>query len=142
MSPATYQWNLALHVFGIVLWTGGMLACLRLLAAHGAAGKAAPEGLILTERRTAVMMDIGATIAMITGLYLLFRSPTSPLTSGGWMHAKLTLVVLGMLTLHGFTRVKVRKFRNGDVRPLPGFLVPVFIAVALGVIVLVEVRPF
>jgi putative membrane protein len=142
MSPATYQWNLALHVFGIVLWTGGMLACLRLLAAHGAAGKAAPEGLILTERRTAVMMDIGATIAMVTGLYLLFRSPTSPLTSGGWMHAKLTLVVLGMLTLHGFTRVKVRKFRNGDVRPLPGFVVPVFIAVALGVIVLVEVRPF
>jgi putative membrane protein len=142
MSPATYQWNLALHVFGIVLWTGGMLACLRLLAAHGAAGKAAPEGLILTERRTAVMMDIGATIAMVTGLYLLFRSPTSPLTSGGWMHAKLTLVVLGMLTLHGFTRVKVRKFRNGDVRPLPGFVVPVFIAVALGVILLVEVRPF
>jgi putative membrane protein len=142
MSPATYQWSVAIHVFGIVLWTGGMFACLRLLAAHGAVGKTAPEGLILAERRTAVLMDIGATIAMLTGLYLLFFAPTKPLTQGGWMHAKLTLVVLGVLGLHGFARAKVRKFRNGDVRALPGFVLPVFLAVVLGVIVLVQVRPF
>jgi uncharacterized membrane protein len=142
MSPATYQWNLAIHVFGIVLWTGGMFACLRLLAAHGAAGKAAPEGLSLAERRTAVVMDIGATIALLTGLYMLFYSPTQPLKQGGFMHAKLTLVVLGVFGLHGFTRAKVRKFRNGDVRALPGFVVPLLLAVVLGVIVLVQVRPF
>lgn len=141
MSPAIFQWILAIHVFGIVLWTGGMLACLRLLAAHGAAGKAAPEGLILTERRTAVLMDIGAAIALLTGLHLLF-GPTKPLTQGGFMHAKLTLVVLGMFGLHGFVRAKVRKFRSGDVRPLPGLMLPVFLVVVLGVIVLVRVRPF
>lgn len=142
MSSATYQWMLAIHVFGMVLWTGGLLACLRLLAAHGAAGKAAPEGLSLTERRTAVLMDIGATVAILTGLHLLFASPTKPLTQGGWMHAKLTLVVLGVLVPHIVTRIKVRKFRNGDVSPLPGFLMPTLIAVVLGVIVLVQVRPF
>jgi putative membrane protein len=141
MSSAIIQWILAIHLFGIVLWTGGMLACLRLLSAHGAAGKAAPEGLILTERRTAVLMDIGATIALLTGLHLLF-GPTKPLTQGGWMHAKLTLVVLGMFGLHGFVRAKVSKFRKGDVRPLPGFVMPVFLIVVLGVIVLVRVRPF
>jgi putative membrane protein len=141
MSSAIYQWSVAIHVFGIVLWTGGMLACLRLLSAHAAVGKAAPEQFSLTERRTAVVMDIGATIALLTGLYLLF-GPTKPLTQGGWMHAKLTLVVLGMFGLHGFVRAKVRKFRNGDVRPLPGFVLPVFLVVALGVIVLVQVRPF
>src|SRR5690606_15778908 len=95
MSPATNEWILAIQLFGIVLWTGGMLACLRLLATHGAVGKSAPEQLSLTARRTAVLMDIGATIALLTGLHLLF-GPTKPLTQGGWMHAKLTLVVLGM----------------------------------------------
>jgi protoporphyrinogen IX oxidase len=143
MSPsATYQWIVAIHVFGIVLWTAGMFACLRMLAAHGAVGKAAPEGLILAERRTAVLMDIGATIAILTGVYMTFFVTPSPLTTGGWLHAKLTLVVLGVLGLHVFARVKVRKFRNGDVRPLPGFALPVFLAVVLGVIVLVQVKPF
>ena len=142
MSPATYVWSLAFHVFGIVLWTAGMFACLRMLTAHGAVGKAAPQGLILAERRTAVLMDIGATLAILTGLYLTFFAPTKPLTQGGWLHAKLTLVVIGVLGMHVFARVKVRKFRNGDVRPLPGFMLPVFLAVVLGVIVLVQVRPF
>jgi putative membrane protein len=142
MSSATYQWTLAIHVFGIVLWTAGMFACLRMLAAHAAVGAAAPQGLALAERRTAVLMDIGATIAILTGLYLTFFSATKPLTQGGWLHAKLTLVVLGVLGLHGFVRVKVRKFRDGDVRPLPGFVLPVLLAVVLGVIVLVRIRPF
>src|SRR5690606_10036039 len=106
---------------GVVLWTAGMFACLRLLSAHGATGSAAPETLTLTERRTAVLMDIGATIAILTGLHLLFASPMNPLKQGGFMHAKLTLVVLGVLGLHGFVRARVRKMRKGDVRPLPGF---------------------
>jgi putative membrane protein len=142
MTPTTYQWTLAIHVFGVLLWTGGVFACLRMLTAHAAAGASAPAAWIQSERRTAVFMDIGATIAILSGLYLTLFSPTKPLTSGGWLHAKLTLVALGMLGLHIFTRVKVRKFRNGDVRALPGFALPVFVLVALGAILLVEVRPF
>jgi putative membrane protein len=141
MSP-TYQWFVAIHVFGIVLWTAGIFACLRLLGAQGAAGKSVSEAWSLGARRTAVFMDIGATVAILTGLYLTFFVSPSPLTQGGWLHAKLTLVVLGVLGLHGFARVKVRKFRNGDVRPLPGFVLPLFLVVALGVIVLVQVKPF
>jgi protoporphyrinogen IX oxidase len=142
MSPATYVWTVAIHVFGVVLWTGGLFACLRMLTAHGAAGTSAPAAWLQAERRTAVFMDIGATIAILSGLYLTLFAPTKPLTQGGWLHAKLTLVVIGMLGLHIFARVKLRKFRNGDVRPLPGFAVPLFLVVALGAIVLVQVRPF
>jgi putative membrane protein len=142
MSSATYPWILAIHSFGNILWIAGMFACLRMLTAHAAVGKAAPQGLTLAERRTAVLMDIGATIALLTGLYLTLFAPTTPLKQGGWLHAKLTLVVLVVLGLHGFVRVKVRKFRDGDVRPLPGFALPLLLAVVLGVIVLVRVKPF
>jgi protoporphyrinogen IX oxidase len=142
MSTATYPWILVIHAFGNIFWIAGMFACLRMLAAHAAVGKAAPQGLTLAERRTAVLMDIGATIAILSGLYLTLFAPTKPLTQGGWLHAKLTLVVLVVLGLHGFLRVKVRKFREGDVRPLPGFVLPVLLAVVLGVIVLVRIRPF
>lgn len=142
MTEDTYKWTLAIHVVGVVLWTGGLFACLRMLAAHAAAGTGAAAAWIQAERRTAVFMDIGATIAILSGLYLTLASPKMPLTTGGWLHAKLTLVVLGMLGLHVFTRVKLRKFRNGDVRALPGFALPVFVVVVLGVIVLAKVQPF
>lgn len=142
MSQATYVWTLAIHVFGVVLWTGSLFACLRLLTAQGAVGTSAPAAWIQTARRTAMFMEIGSLIAIASGLYLTLYSPTRPLTTGGWLHAKLTLVVLGMLGLHIFARVRLRKVRNGDVRALPGFAVPLFVVVALGAIVLVQVRPF
>ena len=142
MTEATYVWTLAIHVFGVVLWTGSLFACLRMLTAQGAAGTSAPVTWIQAARRTAMFMEIGSLLAIASGLYLMLHSPTKPLTQGGWLHAKLTLVVLGMLGLHIFARVRLRKFRNGDVRPLPGFAVPLFLVVALGAIVLVQVRPF
>ncbi|GAB4536164.1 MAG: protoporphyrinogen oxidase HemJ [Haliangiales bacterium] len=141
MSNTSQVWIVAIHVFGIVLWSGGMYACLRLLSAHAAAQGAA-EALSTTQRKTAVAMDIGATLAIISGLYLAL-APTPSLFSGsGWLHAKLTLVVLGMLGLHGFTRAKVKKFSRGEVAALPGFVTPVFFVVVFGVIALAQVRPF
>lgn len=142
MSQDTYQWTLAIHVFGVVLWTGGLFACLRMLSAHAAAGTSAPATWIQATRRTGMFMEIGSLLAIAAGLYLTIASPTKPLTTGGWLHAKLTLVVLGMLGLHIFTRVKMRKFRNGNVSAVPGFALPLLVLVALGAIVLVEVRPF
>jgi uncharacterized membrane protein len=65
----------------------------------------------------------------------------SPFRSG-WFHAKLTLVVLGLLGMHGFLRVKVRKFRQGQVAPLPGFLLPLMLLLVFGILVLVRVQPF
>lgn len=142
MSQTTYQWAVALHSFGFVLWTAGMFACLRVLGAQAAAGAGAPEALSRSARGTAVFMDIGATIAIGSGLYLALAMVPSPFQGAGWLHAKLTIVLLGLVGLHGFLRVKVRKLRNGDVRPLPGLAMPLLIALVLGVIVLVQVKPF
>jgi uncharacterized membrane protein len=142
MNPETIQWMHALHVFGIVFWIGGMAACLQMLIHHGKATEAAREVLSGLERKTAMLMDMGALLAIGAGLALAFGQPYSPFKGGGWLHAKLTVVVVVVLGLHGFVRVQIRKFRDGQVKELPGFLLPVLIAVAFGVIVLPLVRPF
>lgn len=141
MSPATYSWLKAFHAFGFLLWTAGLFATLRMLAAHGLAGTAAPVSLAQGERRTAVFMDIGATIAIVAGLALTFMVDPSPLTQGGWLHAKLTLV-LAFLALHVVARLRIKKFRNGEVKPLPGALLPVLLVLAFAIVVLAKVRPF
>lgn len=141
MRPEIHAWLVVVHLFGLVLWTGAMLAGLQMLRAHSALPEAAREPLSGAERKTAIIMDIGATIAILSGLYLAIALIPSPFKSG-WFHAKLTLVVIGLLGMHGFLRVKVRKFRQGQVAPLPGFLLPVLFLLIFGVLVLVRVKPF
>ena len=47
-----------------------------------------------------------------------------------------------LLGLHGVIRVKIRKFREGKVVPLPPFLPPLLSLIVLAVIVLAVVKPF
>ena len=141
MNPETQQWITVIHTFGLVLWTGAMLACLQMLRAHVALPEPAREPLSTSERKAAMIMDMGAMLAILSGLYLAIALVPSPFKSG-WFHAKLTLVFLGLIGLHGFLRVKVRKFRQGAVAPLPGFLLPLYFLLILGVLVLVRVKPF
>ncbi|WP_428261767.1 hypothetical protein [Haliangium sp.] len=119
-----------------------MFACLSLLNAHASAGAEAPASLSAAEKRVAMVMDIGATLAILAGLYLAFGQAASPFKGAGWLHAKLTLVVLGFLALHGITRAKVKRFGNGDVRALPGFVMPLYFVLVLAIIVLAQVKPF
>jgi hypothetical protein len=53
---------------------------------------------------------------------------------------KLALVVVGVLSVHGMVRVKMRKYRNGDVSPLPSWVLPVLL-VSLAVIIALGANP-
>lgn len=81
-------------------------------------------------------MDAGATIAIAAGLTMAFGTTPIAFKTGGWLHIKLTLVVVGVLSVHGLVRVKMRKFRNGDVAPLPNWMLPVLLIALTGIIIL------
>jgi uncharacterized membrane protein len=149
MSASIYQWLLAGHLIGVFLWVGGLFSTFWLLRIHAQSPVEVHEKLTLMERSLALAMDIAATLAMVTGLVMalshawthpnstLFTAPKS-----GWFHAKLTLVVLGILPVHGIVRGRIAKFGRGQVTDIPQWLWSLLLAALCGIVILVMRRPF
>jgi uncharacterized membrane protein len=139
MSADLYPWILIGHLFGDILWVAGMLAVLGLLWVHGGADASSRPGIVATARMMAVIMELGATLAIGLGLWLALASPrfaTNAFASGGWLHVKLTLVVLGLLAGHGILRGKLGKLARGQQATVPGWLLPAILLAALGAVIL------
>jgi putative membrane protein len=136
MSPELYSWMKVLHVVGFVLWIAGLWAGIWLLKAHTSVDASSRPALVGAERKVGASMDAGATFAMVAGLVLAFAGPINAFKTGGWLHVKLTLVVLAVLGIHGMVRVRMRKFRNGDLTALPGWVVPVLLVAVVAIIAL------
>jgi putative membrane protein len=124
-------WLAAAHVVGVILWVGGLTAVLSLLHVHPRVEEAGRKLLTQLERRLALVMDLGATIAIATGLYRALSRTPNEFGNGGWLHIKLTAVAICILSVHGIARVKIKKYREGDARPLPPV---VWILLAAGVL--------
>lgn len=125
-------WLAAAHVVGVILWVGGLTAVLALLHVHPRVDEAARKLLSAVERRLALVMDLGATLAIATGLYRALDRTPNEFSNGGWLHVKLTAVVFGVLSVHGLARVKIKKYREGEARPVPP---TIWIVLAAGVLV-------
>ena len=139
MNPDTYDWLRVGHIVGFVLWIGGLLTVLQLLRVHGAVEGAARDVLARHERKMAVVMDAGSTLAIICGLWMaLDRDPTyfSAKTYGPWLHVKLTIVAVAIIGTQVFVRTQVRKFRKGQVKPVSPVLTWVVLAAAAAIIML------
>jgi putative membrane protein len=141
MSPETYRWLLVAHIFGFMMWTGSLIGTIHVLMAHGEADEAGKRPLGGLAERLALVMDIGAGIAIAFGLAMLLSSPgRALLKSGGWMHMKLTAVAV-LIGVHGFVRVAGKKIERGETRTLPAWLVPALQLLILAILVFVVVRP-
>lgn len=136
LSMSQYQWAVVLHVVGIVLWISGIWAGIWLLRAHASVDAVSRPALVGAERKVGASMDAGATLAIVGGLLLAFGGPINAFKTGAWLHIKLTLVVLGVLSIHGLVRGRMAKFRNGDLRPLPRWVAPVLLVCVLAIIAL------
>src|SRR5690606_14573922 len=102
------------------------------------------EKLTLMERSLALAMDIAATLAIGTGLYMaLTKGGTHPTTNlfaapgAGWFHIKLTVVVLGILSAHGMVRARIARFGRGDLKPIPQWLWSVVLISIVAILILV-----
>ncbi|HVC00209.1 MAG TPA: CopD family protein [Candidatus Dormibacteraeota bacterium] len=106
-------WTLVVHIFGIVLWIGGLLMTTILLSRH--ARETSPEvrsALTRLEKKSMrAMADPGALLTILAGITLILSNP-SYYMHATWLHIKLTLV-LAMIVLHGFIGIEMKSLQKG-----------------------------
>lgn len=145
MSPSVYLWVLPAHLIGLFLWLGGLFTVYWLLRLHSNAPPEMREKLVLMERSLAMMMDIAAALAIGTGIALAVDHPMGnlfTLPKQGWLHAKLAIVVLGILSVHGMTRARIKKFSQGKISDVPQWQWSLLLVSIVAIVILVERRPF
>jgi putative membrane protein len=106
-------WTLVFHVFGIVLWIGGLLMTTLLLTRH--TQETAPEAraaLSRLERKSMrAMADPGALLTILAGITMIFTNSGYYLHAN-WLHIKL-LFVVAMIILHGYIGVEMKGVQKG-----------------------------
>jgi putative membrane protein len=135
----------AFHVVFMVTWFAAIFYLPRLFVYHAMTTDAATvEKFKIMERKLAIMMDIGATLTMIFGFWLLFSYGWHQYKHNGWLHVKLTMVAL-LIGYHVWCRMIVRSFRNDQNTHSHRWYrvfneVPVLFLIVI--VVMVTVRPF
>lgn len=104
-------WLKAFHIIFVVTWFAGLFYLPRLFVYHCAAADA--EGLarfIVMERRLFAIMTIGAALAILFGVSMIFAAPEY--LRFGWLHAKLALVAV-LLGYHAWCYSLMKSFHDG-----------------------------
>jgi putative membrane protein len=129
----------------VIAWMAGMLYLPRLYVYHMTAtpGGELETALKLQERRLLrAIMNPAMIAAWTLGALMLIANP--PLLQQGWMHAKLTFVVI-MSGLHGFYSSSRRAFERGE-RPRSErfwrIMNEVPAVLAIGIVIFAVVQPF
>jgi uncharacterized membrane protein len=141
-----HEWLLTAHLIGVILWLGCLFAVYWLLRVHAQAPKDVLDRLTLMERSLALTMDLAAALAIGTGLARALRHehdhPISTLFTApgaGWFHIKLTVVVLGILPVHGIVRGRIAKFSRGVISNVPQWLWTLLL-ISIALIVVMAIR--
>lgn len=106
----------SLHIISVISWMAGMLYLPRLFVYHSQldADSASHPLLKVMERRLLRYIINPAMIAsLVFGILLMII--TDALHSGGWMHAKLVML-LGMFAVHGMLARYRKDFENDQNR--------------------------
>lgn len=119
MGQGTYSLVLTAHLIGVVLWVSGLTTIYWMLRFHDHAPKADREKLTLMERAMALSTDIAATVTIGCGIALAV-SPVNQFKQG-WLHVKLAAVVLGILSVHGILRARIKRYSRGELKPVPSW---------------------
>lgn len=136
-------WIKALHIVFVVAWFAGLLYLPRLFVYHAETVDSDGAGrFCLMERRLFAITSIGMLGALGFGLWLVVLNPGW--MSGGWLHAKLTLVAM-LVAFHHWMILPMRAFRNQKNQKSARFYrwmneVPAVLLVAI--VILVVVKPF
>lgn len=138
----TYLWLKALHIIFMVTWFAGLFYLPRIFVYQTERDEAPQETLAIMARKLTIMMHIGGVLAIGFGVALLMVVPG--LMRMGWMHAKLTLVLI-LVAYHLYSTWLGKRLIRGE-RPYSGrFLrwyneVPA--VVLIGAILLAVLKPF
>jgi putative membrane protein len=131
---------LTIHVVGFVGWVGMLLAVAAILVQRdGVTEPALRTRIGALARKTALGADIGATLALLGGLGVLFGA-TSYYLHQPWMHMKLT-AVLAVIGVHGFVRAKAKRASLTSEATFHAAILYVLALVAIVIIALAIFKP-
>jgi protoporphyrinogen IX oxidase len=137
------QWLKAFHIVFVVTWFAGLFYLPRLFVYHASAtDQIGIERFQVMERRLFAMMTLGAALAAVFGVSMVIAAPG--FLAFGWLHAKLSLVVL-LIAYHLWCYRLMLAFRHDRNRhsqawyrwfnEAPSLLL-------LAIVILVVVKPF
>lgn len=137
LSYDAYAWIRVLHIAAVTAWIGGLVALSEVAALH-----AAEAGGAWAARERALMARLvvpASGLALLSGGALLLNYGDM---TEGWLHAKLTAVLL-LLAYQTYLARAVRRLGE-EAQPVRWFgRLKVFpIALFIGIVALVIVRPF
>lgn len=135
----------ALHVISLIAWMAGMFYLPRLFAYHAESAKGSDksETFKVMERRLLRIIINPAMIAtFLFGGLMIAANPA--IMQGGWIHVKLSLVIL-MTVCHGlFARWRKVFMRDQNTRPAKFYKIwneiPTLLMIAI--VILAVMKPF
>ncbi len=115
IEGAGFQWVKAAHVIFVIYWMAGLFMLPRYFAYHAETAVGSPESEAWKAREKRLLRII-LTPAMIAvwvfGLAMIAARPEM-MQGAGWLHAKLTLVLL-LSGFHGFLAAQTRRFGRDE----------------------------
>lgn len=135
-------WIKAWHIIFMVTWFAGLFYLPRLFVYHAMADDEASNARFkIMERKLFYgIMTPGAVLTIGFGLWLMLRGGFS----GGWLHAKLSLVLL-LVIYHIYCGKLLKAFKNDSNQHSHVFyrwLNEAPVLALIGIIILVVVKPF
>ncbi len=132
---------LAAHVLGVFLWIGGLMSIYWIQRLHADSPKNVRDRLTAMERSLALTTDIAAAVAIGCGVAMIvYPHNMLSLPHMGWLHAKLAVVVLGILPMHGMMRARVKKFSRGGNPSVPQWQWSLLLIALAAIVILVTTR--
>ena len=139
-----YLWIKALHIVSVVCWFAGLFYLPRLFVYHAQSEDSISRDRFVVMERKLYRFIMGPAMiaAFVFGIAMLYLN--RDLLSAGWLHAKLTLVIL-LTGYHHMCGANVKRFARGDNTRSHTYFrwfneVPVLML--LGIVILVVVKPF
>ena len=141
-----YLWIKSLHLIAVISWMAGIFYLPRLYVYHAEAEKGSElsETLKIMERKLLkIIMNPAMIAAWVLGFLMLHINPEI-MSGQGWMHAKLTLVLL-MSGFHGYLARTRKVFLRDENKKSHKFYrkineIPTLLMMAI--VVLAVVKPF
>lgn len=139
-----YPWAKAIHVIAVIAWMAGMLYLPRLFVYHADAtpGSETSETFKIMEGRLLrLIINPAMMVTWVLGLWLAWNGFGF---SGGWLHAKIGLVV-AMSGVHGYFSASVRRFAaDQNTKPARHWRImnEVPTVLMIVIVILVIVKPF
>jgi putative membrane protein len=128
---------IATHLLGMALWVGGV-ATAAFVAASGAREGESGRAAIAAARKAVLMLATpGLLLAWLAGLSYLVPNFTTFYAKAGWMHGKLTLLIV-LTAITGVLTGRLRKAAAGTKPASPGL----FGGLGLAVVVLAALIVF